>query len=127
MAADIFAKYWLAQLPGWGISAGVLAGAYALFDLPLWVALALFAVLVVKDVIFYPFARRTLESPPHMGPATLVGASGTVVQRLAPEGTVRIGGELWRAETRAAALEPGARVRVEALRGLTLLVRPEDG
>jgi len=126
MAAGTFARYWLAQLPGWGISAAVLAAAWALLDLPGWVALALFAALVAKDAIFYPFARRTLESPPHIGPGSLVGVSGTVVRRVAPEGQVRIGGELWRAETRGAALEPGARVRVEAVRGLTLLVRPED-
>ena len=46
---------------------------------------------------------------------------------LAPEGQVWIEGSLWRARLSSdgAPLRPGDRVRVEAVDGLTLVVRPE--
>jgi membrane protein implicated in regulation of membrane protease activity len=129
MAAGTFARYWIAQLPGWGVAAAVLGGAWALFGMPGWVAAALLALIVTKDIVFYPFARRALESPAQSGAAALLGARAIVVDELAPEGKVRIGAELWRAEVRGGgpSLGAGAAVRVAAVRGLTLVVGPEEG
>lgn len=56
-----------------------------------------------------------------MGPETMVGSTGTVVTACAPQGQVRVQGELWRARC-ADGAAVGEEVRVVALDGLTLLV-----
>jgi membrane-bound serine protease (ClpP class) len=55
-----------------------------------------------------------------------VGTLGVVRERLAPEGQVLIRGELWRAVTQTGPVEPGTRVRVVAVDGLTLRVGKAD-
>jgi membrane protein implicated in regulation of membrane protease activity len=126
----VVGKYALFQLPellavavlvwyarGWlGLSEGGAAGLVAL-----WVA---------KDVALFPFLRRAYEPTSRGGASALVGALGRVEEALAPArtGWVRVGAELWRAELAdgAAPLPAGARVRVEAVRGLTLLVEADE-
>jgi membrane-bound serine protease (ClpP class) len=66
--------------------------------------------------LWYTRRRRV-----QMGPETLVGSIGTVVTACAPQGQVRVQGELWRARC-ADGAEVGEEVRVVALDGLTLLV-----
>jgi membrane protein implicated in regulation of membrane protease activity len=56
-----------------------------------------------------------------VGVDTLVGATAVVVTPCRPTGQVRVGGELCRAECREGA-DPGDRVEVRAVDGLTLLV-----
>ncbi len=56
-----------------------------------------------------------------MGPETLIGDTGTVVTACAPQGQVRVQGELWRARC-AEGAQVGDEIRVVALDGLTLLV-----
>ena len=55
------------------------------------------------------------------GPQALVGAIAIAQQPLDPRGQVMVHGELWFAES-PAAVAPGERVRVRAVRDLTLLV-----
>ncbi|MGH9534855.1 MAG: NfeD family protein [Terriglobales bacterium] len=57
------------------------------------------------------------------GAQGMVGAIAIVRTALAPEGTVRIHGEIWRARSEAPAT-PGAQVCVRAVRGLLLEVEP---
>jgi membrane-bound serine protease (ClpP class) len=72
------------------------------------------------------------RAPPHTGREHLVGYTGEVRVALAPVGQVYIDGALWRAsladdapaEEAERVRERGARVRVEAVEGLTLRVRP---
>ncbi len=59
----------------------------------------------------------------HTGRQGMLGTRAEVVERLAPGGVVRIGGELWRAMSDAPA-EVGSNVVVTAVDGLTLRVRP---
>jgi membrane-bound serine protease (ClpP class) len=63
----------------------------------------------------------------HGGSAELVGARGTVRVPLDPVGQVFVHGSLWRARPAdpSETPEPGDRVTVEAVDGLTLTVRPE--
>ena len=58
----------------------------------------------------------------------LIGAQGIAEEPLAPSGYIRVGGELWRAEAMRTdkPIPPGSRVRVQAVRGLTLLIQPEE-
>jgi len=78
-------------------------------------------------------AVQARRAPVQTGREELVGAVGDVRVPLAPVGQVFVGGALWRArladeapETDADRVrEHGARVRVEAVEGLTLRVRPQ--
>jgi membrane-bound serine protease (ClpP class) len=58
----------------------------------------------------------------------MLGAVGEVRQTIDPVGQVFVNGALWRAQrfddSDGNGLRPGARVRVEAVDGLTLRVRP---
>ncbi len=56
----------------------------------------------------------------------MVGNRGIVVNWLAPEGMVKIRGELWAARSEGGELEPGSRVIVVAQDRMRLSVRPGD-
>jgi membrane protein implicated in regulation of membrane protease activity len=58
----------------------------------------------------------------------LVGRTATVLSFAGREGRVRVGDSDWAAEVGAGAATPalGATLRVEAVRGIVLLVRPAD-
>ena len=57
----------------------------------------------------------------------MIGERGVSVDRLAPSGYIRIGGELWRAKTQEEGLpiEKGVSVRVKGAQGLTLWVEAD--
>ncbi len=97
----------------------------ALFLLP-WpwsgvavVAAAVWEVASCAGGIWYSRRGR-----PRVGPESLVGARGRVVDACRPLGRVRLAGELWQARCEQGA-EVGERVRVQAVEGLTLVVDPE--
>jgi membrane-bound serine protease (ClpP class) len=92
---------------------------------------ALIALGLLSLVTFFVVARKVLEAhrdePVRTGPEELVGALAEARSALDPEGQVWIEGALWRARVSDGG-EPvrlGDRVRVDAVEGLTLMVRPE--
>lgn len=123
-------KYGLLQLPGLAVVAGIL---WLLCDwgtLSRGAALAILALWVAKDAAMYPFLRRAYDPVPSglVGAERLIGQWGVAQEVLAPTGYVRVNGELWRAEctSPAARVALRGRVRVCAVRDLTLLVCPAD-
>jgi membrane protein implicated in regulation of membrane protease activity len=70
--------------------------------------------------------RRVRGRKVQTGVENLVGATGKVTTPLAPVGQIRVHGELWEARSRTP-LDPGSRVRVVAVDGLTLEVSPLNG
>ena len=66
-------------------------------------------------------AVRAHRGKVKMGGEALIGQLAVVTQALAPSGQVLLNGELWLAESKIP-IQPGEQVRVNALRGLTLLV-----
>ncbi len=92
-----------------GVSVGLVLGATA--------ATALFFLLVIGAGI------RAQRSRVRTGRLGLVGQIGTVLERLAPAGRIRIGDELWNARSEQN-LEVGETVEVVGVSGLTLAVRP---
>jgi membrane-bound serine protease (ClpP class) len=91
------------------------------------------AAIVVGGVIlagFIVFASRKAlaahrDEPVRTGYEELVGAVGEVREPLDPEGQVFIQGALWQARaTGEGTIEPGNRVRVKSVDGLTLEVEP---
>jgi membrane protein implicated in regulation of membrane protease activity len=59
---------------------------------------------------------------PRTGAEAMIGEEATVVSACRPLGEVRVQGELWQARCDEGA-DPGDTVRIEAIEGLTLVVR----
>ena len=98
-----------------------IAGLFVLPD-P-WRVVVLFAAAVVEvaEVFFWiRFLRRYRVTT---GVEGLVGELGEVIARCAPEGRVRIRGEIWKARSERP-LEVGERARVTGVEGLLLNVEP---
>ncbi len=121
-------KYLLLQIPGWLLAVLVLWLLGRWVDFPFWAAVGLLLLWVIKDLLLFPFVRRAYESGVKRGAEGLIGAQGIAQERLAPAGYIRVGGELWRAEALQTdvPIPPGSRVKVQAVRGLTLLIQPDE-
>lgn len=97
-----------------------------------WAGPALITLGLLSAITFFVITRKVLaahrEQPVRAGHEELIGASAEVRASLDPEGQVWIEGALWRARLAGdgGPLRPGDRVTVEAIEGLTLLVRPES-
>lgn len=96
-----------------------------------WAGPALITLGILSGISFYVVTRKVLaahrEQPVRAGHEELIGAPAEVRSSLDPEGQIWIEGALWRARLSGdgGPLRPGDRVTVEAIEGLTLLVRPE--
>ncbi|MGH7830000.1 MAG: NfeD family protein [Candidatus Binatia bacterium] len=123
-----FVRYLLFQVPQWLILGLFL---WLLMDktwVPVWAASGFLALWFVKDLALYPIVRPAYERDAKTGSERLVGVKGVAHERLAPQGYVKIHGELWRAEAKPMD-RPIARnsiVRVIGAQGLTLIVEAED-
>ncbi len=97
-----------------------------------WAGPALITLGLLSVVSFYFITRKVLaahrEQPVRAGREELIGAPADVRTSLDPEGQVWIEGALWRARLAGGGgpLRPGDRVTVEAVEGLTLVVRTES-
>jgi membrane protein implicated in regulation of membrane protease activity len=88
---------------------------------------AFLAVSIVALAALRPIARAHLRQPATLrtGTAALVGRTATVVERVgADAGCVRLEGEIWRARPYDddEVIEPGTRVQVLEIRGVTAMV-----
>jgi membrane-bound serine protease (ClpP class) len=96
-----------------------------------WAGPGLITLGVLSLISAYVVGRKVLaahrDEPVRTGSEELVGAPAEARTSLDPEGQVWIEGALWRARLTGdgGPLRPGDRVRVEAVEGLTLLVRPD--
>ncbi len=123
----VFWRYWLLQVPGWGVLIVALVGANRYLGLsPFW-AIVVFIAWFLKDWAIYPILKNHYRFRVEPPSDHLVGRLGTAQEPLRPKGYVEIRGELWLAEVVAGVgpVEAGDEVRVEAVEGLTLRVRPE--
>jgi membrane-bound serine protease (ClpP class) len=93
------------------------------------VSRVLIAVVAVAVTAFFVFVMRAVMrarfTPVRTSSQVLVGSDGVVVRALDPEGVVRVRGEAWTARSAAGRVEEGSRVRVVAVKGLTVEVVPE--
>ena len=106
-------RYYLFQIPGWLFAAVLLVVLQSWLGLPAWVALTVLGVVVLKDVVCYPFLRKAYQLEAS-GAAQLVGQRGVARDTLDPTGYVYVHGELWRAraEPGAAAIPAGSEVTI---------------
>jgi membrane protein implicated in regulation of membrane protease activity len=85
------------------------------------VAVVVAACVEALEVAFWRrFLRRYRIQT---GAEAMVGARAQVLDTCAPEGRVRVGGEIWNARSEVRA-ERGQTVRIQGVEGLTLLVEP---
>ena len=118
-------RYILYQVPGWLLCAAMAVILHHWAGLSAWIGLLLVVGWAAKDAALYPYLRHAYEPDAPPAIEQLVGLAGVTVEPLAPDGYIRVRGELWRAEPQAGAeIGPGHLVTVEAVRGTTLLVRP---
>jgi membrane-bound ClpP family serine protease len=119
-------RYTLFQIPS------ILLLSSSLFLLHIWiglsqpVALAILSLWIAKDIALFPFLWRSYDTG-RVGQAnSMVGDEGTVTDRLDPSGRILVRGELWQAQLHDHSLsaEPGQRVSVLDVIGLTLVVEP---
>jgi membrane-bound ClpP family serine protease len=98
-------------------------------ELPQWLLWGGIALWIAKDVILFPFVWRAYDRKRSKESDSMIGAQGIAEDRLAPSGYVRVRGELWQAEAVAGSspIERGVGVSVRGMRGLTLLVKPDNG
>lgn len=119
-------RYLLFQIPGWLIAVAVFALVRHWNLLAEWLAILGLAAWVIKDFALYPFVRLAYETKTPTGSQILVGARGVVEQELAPEGYVRVRGELWRAVADPAGqkISPGTPIEIVDVERMKLIVRP---
>jgi membrane-bound ClpP family serine protease len=94
-------------------------------NLHVGVLIALMVALAAYAVTTYRMGSRALKRKPVVGLPDMVGARGKTVSDLAPEGTVRIKGELWDSRAEGRRINAGVWVTVVGQEGLKLIVRRE--
>lgn len=88
-----------------------------------WVVIGLGAVVEVGEVVVMLWWSR--RARPTVGIEAFVGRRAVAANRCAPDGQVRIDGEIWAARCLEECAE-GERVIVTGAEGLTLLVARDD-
>ncbi len=111
--AALFA-IWRWVLPEWGI------------EIPLAALIAVMAAYAVFAIVDFWFVTRVLKRQTVIGLPSMIGSKGKVASPLAPEGQVRIKGELWGAESLDRNMDIGEQVVVVRQDGLKLIVRKAD-
>ncbi|MBA7481153.1 hypothetical protein ES707_16623 [subsurface metagenome] len=106
------------------LAAGVLWGLPKLgIQIPLWILIIVMLAWGAYTVITYRMGSRALRRKPVHGLTAMLGSEGKVVSPLAPEGMVRIKGELWRAKSASGRMDTGEAITVVRQDGLKLIVR----
>jgi membrane-bound serine protease (ClpP class) len=91
----------------------------------------LIALGILSGIAFYFVSRKVLAAHRNdqvkTGTEEMIGAAAEARTSIDPEGRVWLGGTIWSARLAAGSgpVRLGDRVRVEAVDGLTLVVRPE--
>jgi membrane-bound ClpP family serine protease len=106
----------------WAISRWVLPD-FGL-EMPFPLLIVIMAAWLAFSGWLFVFTTRTIKRQAHVGLPSMVGTSGRTVGQLAPEGMIKIRGELWGAVAEdGEKIEAGAEVIVAAQDGLKLTVR----
>lgn len=96
---------------------------FARVSVPLVIVVALLIALMFTAIL--GFALRALKAPVRTGHESFVGRQGIAKTDFVPNGTVRVGSELWSAEKadETEAIQSGERIEVVAVEGLRLKVK----
>jgi membrane-bound ClpP family serine protease len=92
-------------------------------NLSLSVLIGIMVAWAVFAVALFVFTTRVLKRQTVVGLPTMIGSKGKVASSLAPDGLVRIRGELWGATSAEGNVDKGEEVEVVGEDGLKLVVR----
>lgn len=92
-------------------------------NLPLWVLIPTSIILQAYNVFSYKKSIKAMRAQPMPGMTNMVGTRGEAVNPLAPDGLVKIRGELWAATAANGSIANGQSVTVVGQNGLKLVVR----
>ena len=92
-------------------------------ELSLSVLIGVMVAWAAFAIWLFLFTTRTLKRQKVVGLPTMIGSRGKVASLLAPEGLVRIRGELWGATSAKGNVDKGEEVEVVGEDGLKLIVR----
>lgn len=127
-SSRVVIRYALLQIPALALLIVLLLLVKRWVDLPQWFIWGIILFWVAKDVILFPLTWRAYDQDRPRGAYSMVGESGIAEERLAPSGYIRMHGELWQAEVMGDSppIERGESVRIQGIRGLTLLVQHDE-
>ena len=89
----------------------------------IWVIMVVMAAWFIIGIWLFIIGTRMLSKQAITGLSSMIGQKGKAAVRLAPDGMVKIKGELWSAVSPDSAIEPGENVIVTGEDGLKLHVR----
>jgi membrane-bound ClpP family serine protease len=95
-------------------------------ELPLSVLIVVMVAWAAFCVTLFLFTTHVLKKQTVVGLPTMIGSRGKVASLLAPQGLVRIKGELWGATSTEGNVNKGEEVEVMGQDGLKLVVRKVD-
>ena len=124
----IILRYSLLQLPALALLLMALVLVQRWINISDWVFWGSIMGWIAKDVVLFFFTWRAYDTTAARPGRSMVGARGITQNRLAPSGFIHIRGELWKAEVWGGGrpIEIGEKVKVRDIKGLTLIVQPED-
>jgi membrane-bound serine protease (ClpP class) len=94
----------------------------ALIFLPAPWALLLIVLAALIEICFWIFGiRYSKRRKAQVGVQTMIGTVGEAITALAPEGQIKVDGEIWQARA-TDGVRPGDSVRITGVKGLTLQV-----
>lgn len=122
-----FFRYLLFQIPGILMAGTVLLVFYIKEWLELTTGLLILGLWIIKDIIFFPFFKHSYSVENLTGIEQLFGEIGVTIQRLDPEGYIRLRGELWKARsTTEKVIDQECKVIITGGEGLLLFVEEAD-
>ena len=95
--------------------------------IPLWGLILAMAAWTAFSIFTHRAGSRALRTNHPVGLHNMVGCRGEVVSPLAPEGMVKINGELWRARSDGGEMKEGIEVIVVGQDRLELIVKEDGG
>ena len=90
--------------------------------IPLAGLIAIMVAWFAFAVFTYRMGSRALKKKPVVGLPTMIGSRGKAVSPLAPDGFIRIKGELWEAKSVDDRIDTGEEITVVGQDGLKLMV-----
>jgi membrane-bound ClpP family serine protease len=95
-------------------------------DIPIPVIVILMVIFALYAITTFRLGTRILKLKPLAGLTDMTSMEGRVVKTLNPAGLVRIGGEIWKAQSAIGTVEAGVDVIVLAQNGLKLTVKRKN-
>jgi len=124
----VYVKYALVNLIDIVLLVVILVLACNWINIPAWFFWTVIGLSLAKDVILFPFVWGSYDSRDQGRMRSIIGQRGIALEPLAPEGYIRVQGELWKAGTvnGCPPIGKGETVRVENVQGLKVFVIPDN-